>query len=543
MNKTNLFLLILSVIFIAVASFVIWDTHIKDDVSATSNNQSQITTTQNDALQNTSANTATTKKPKQNNTTKKQQSNKTAQNTTTNAGAAVKKTEFASVVDFTETNLGSVILGRPTENSIAFNIIAVKGTEAYIEYSTSSGIYSQKTNTYTSLDGNPIVIEITSLGADMEYYYRVNYHKAGQTSFIQGKEYTFHTARLKGDSFTFDVQGDSHPERTGKMFSSDLYEQTMNNVLLDNPDLYFTVGDDFSIENLIDKNTLTVELVDRVYLHQRNYLGIIGSSVPLFLVNGNHEQAAKYLLDGTANNAAVLAANSRIKNYPLPIPNGFYSGDTEQVEFVGSLRDYYAFTWGDALFITIDPYWHSDVPVDNVAGNDSAKRSDLWDITLGDEQYQWFKKNLEESDAKYKFVFTHHVLGTGRGGIENAKLYEWGGYGGNGVYEFNTKRPTWDKPIHQLMVDNGVSIFFQGHDHIFAYQTLDGVVYQSLPNPADDTYTAFNPDAYTSGDKLPNSGHIKISVTPEKATVNYVRSFLPGDGTNGQVAYSYEVLP
>ena len=129
-------------------------------------------------------------------------------------------------------------------------------------------------------------------------------------------------------------------------------------------------------------------------------------------------------------------------------------------------------------------------------------------------EYEWFKKALEESDAKYKFVFTHHVLGTGRGGIERATRYEWGGYTDEGVWEFDEQRPDWDLPIHQLMVENGVTIFFQAHDHIFARQELDGVVYQSVPNPADDTYEGRNKNAYLSGDILDSSGYLHVTVMP-----------------------------
>lgn len=39
-------------------------------------------------------------------------------------------------------------------------------------------------------------------------------------------------------------------------------------------------------------------------------------------------------------------------------------------------------------------------------------------ISLRDAQYKWFKKTLEQSKAKYKFAFAHHVLGTGRSGNE-----------------------------------------------------------------------------------------------------------------------------
>lgn len=541
MNKTNVILISLLSVFLLITGFVLWDLYLNKEKIITNNSSTNISSNQNNNFQITQP--TLTNKTQQ--TTKKTPGNKTrqSQQTNTNATKTGQKTTYLSVTQFSEQNIGSPILGRPTDNSIALNIIAVKGMQAYVEYGLSTGIYNFKSTTYTSQNGEPIVVELTNLNKDTKYYYKVNYKKITDSTFTSGKEYFFQTARNIGETFSFGVQGDSHPERLGKMFSPNLYKLTMNNALLDNLDMYFTVGDDFSIEGLIDKNQVTQSNVDSVYLDQRNYLGIIGSTVPLFLVNGNHEQAAKYLLDGSANNPAVIAANSRIKNYPLPEPNSFYSGDEEEVEFVGKLRDYYAFTWGDALFITIDPYWHSEVPVDNVAGNDTAKRTDLWQITLGDEQYQWFKKTLEESDAKYKFVFTHHVLGTGRGGIENAKLFEWGGYNSNGVYEFNTKRPTWEKPIHQLMVDNKVSIFFQGHDHIFSYQTLDGVVYQSLPNPADDTYTAFNQDAYLSGKTLPDSGHLRITVTSEKLKVDYIRAYLLGAGTNGEIAYSYEVLP
>ena len=330
-------------------------------------------------------------------------------------------------------------------------------------------------------------------------------------------------------SFSFGIQGDSHPERAGKMFNADLYAINLQNANNANLAFYFLLGDDFSIEKLIEDKTFTQETVDKVYLQQKNYLKNI--SVPIYLVNGNHEQEAKYLLDGTNNNPAILAKIARAKFFDSP----------------GAENGYYSFTHGDALFVVIDFYWHSDLAADNVAGakGGSAKRSDLWNNTLGDVQYQWFKKTLEESKAKYKFVFTHHVLGTGRGGVEEAKLYEWGGYNSKGVWEFDTKRPGWELPIHQLMAKNGVTIFFQGHDHLFAKQELDGVIYQEVPNPADNTYTAFNKDAYKTGTVLPNSGYLNVTVSPTNVKVDYIRAFLPKDETatskNGSVAFSYTV--
>ncbi|NWJ96501.1 MAG: metallophosphoesterase [Chloroflexi bacterium] len=444
--------------------------------------------------------------------------------------------------------VGSAILGIPTSNSIVINMLAEKGMAALVDYGTKSGSYDLKTNIAKSEQGEPVIIKLNQLKSNTKYFYRVNYKQEKDSNYSMGTEHSFFTQRASGAAFSFGVQGDSHPERSGKMFNSALYLSTMQNVSKAQPDFYFTMGDDFSIENLIEKNQVTQEAVDQVYQYQRSYLDIVGTTSPLFLVNGNHEQAAKYLLNGTSNNPAVLAAKARVNFYPLPVPDSFYGGDSEKVEPVGYLRDYYSFEWGDALFVTIDPYWHSDIAVDNTAGDakstEGKKKRDLWGITLGNLQYQWFKQTLENSKAKYKFVFTHHVLGTGRGGVENAKLYEWGGYNQQGAWEFNKMRPGWEMPIHDLMVKNGVTIFFQGHDHLFARQELDGVIYQSVPNPADDTYTAFNQDAY-AGDIFPNSGFLNVTVSPEQVKVDYVRSFLAKDETNqnknGNVAFSYVV--
>lgn len=110
------------------------------------------------------------------------------------------------------------------------------------------------------------------------------------------------------------------------------------------------------------------------------------------------------------------------------------------------------------------------------------------------------KNTLENSTATFKFVFAHHIRGQGRGGITNATQFEWGGLD-NGVDKFAINRPGWAKPIHKLFVDNGVNIFFQGHDHVFAHEMLDGVTYQACPMAADSTYEIgklANADAYVS---------------------------------------------
>ena len=106
-------------------------------------------------------------------------------------------------------------------------------------------------------------------------------------------------------------------------------------------------------------------------------------------------------------------------------------------------------------------------------------------------------------------------------------MYEWGGRNRRGIDEFKSRRPGWEMPIHSLLVKHKVSIVFQGHDHLFARQMLDGVTYQTLPQPADPNYASGFSDAYLSGDRLPNSGRLRVSVTPQKLTVEYLPSYLP----------------
>ena len=494
------------------------------------------------------------------------------------------------------------ILGRPTNNSIAISVLSNADLTGYVEYGTTKTRYTSKTASISLKAGNPNVFELTGLRANTKVYYRLSYKSVDSQTFTNEKQNSFMTQRKAGTAFSFSVQGDTHPERAGNMFNSDLYYVTMANIASQQPDFHILMGDDFSIDPLISKGAATQANVEGIYKTHRNWLNVAGSSVPIYLVNGNHEQAAAYLLDGSTTNPAVLAGNARLKYYPLPAPNSFYTGDTNEVEGVGLLRDYYSWTWGDALFITLDPYWHSKNAVDNVAGvlvpedqNSTAvtaspsasamatpapspskqgggnggnkaspkatkaaggggggganagngKTGNLWTVGIGDEQYAWLKKTLESSKAKYKFVFAHHVLGTGRGAIEVSTNYEWGGKDPKGTSTFAKERPNWELPIHDLMVKNKVNIFFQGHDHIFCTQERDGLIYQSMPNPADDTFRMFNESAYLSGVKAPNSGHVRVSVTSTQAKVEYFLAARPQDTArnNLQLAHSYVVKP
>jgi len=519
-------------------------------------------------------------------------------------------------------SLHNTILGRPTDRSVAISVLADKaGDKVVVEYGTQlsadklSIVGGAQSPAVASANGEPIVVELTGLLKDSKYYYRVHYQAGGQGD-APDNVHSFRTQRAPGTTFHFGVQGDTHPERfKNKMFSADLFKLTMAEVQKRQPDLYFTLGDDFSIEKIIEdfkkqnfpaghqflrsvEGTLAPAeyallpkpfsqpmLVDGVsapqsnaaYLEMRQkYFGLMANATALLLTNGNHEQAHLANLGGVFNNASVWAADARLKYYPLPAPDGFYSGDASKLlpkngypamaATDGLLRDYYAFTWGDALFVTLDPYWHSEeVSPDSTLFSDPEP---TWGATLGDEQYAWLKTTLESSTATYKFVFAHHVNGNNRGAAKIVTVQEWGGEPG-----FKENRPGWAKPIHQLFADTKVTIFFQGHDHLFARESVDGVIYQEVPNPGDNSYFPYNCDAYAPSSiswtgpsgygkynpsesvRLPDTGFLDVSVGPEGVHVDYVRTYrdidlqtdpnniFTGTEKNGEVAFAYSVPP
>lgn len=428
--------------------------------------------------------------------------------------------------------IASELLGRPTDKSITVNAVAKVDLEVFFEYGTTSSAYTSQTDTMTFPVGNSIEMVMDKLQSNTRYYYRMRYRQPGASEFMARVEHSFQTQRSRGSTFTFDIQADSHIY--DKKCTPTLYQIAIQNELKDVPDFILDLGDTFGNDH---DTTMNRQEIFQLYLDQRYFFDAACHSVPLFLCLGNHEVEYMYYMNSTAENIAEYATEARQFYYPNPFPDAFYSGNTTVEDFVGLPENYYAWEWGDALFVVLDAYRYLTV----------SQKPREWDWTLGGKQYNWFKAALENSQAKFRFVFIHHVLGQTRGAVVWADKFEWGGYNSKGVWEFDKKRPGWAKPIHQLMVANGVTILFQGHDHIFVKEELDGIVYQECPMPSDSTYNVGeeNEGDYPNGIILKDSGHIRVKVSPAAVTVDYVRAFLPKDETsdhhNGEVAYSYTI--
>jgi hypothetical protein len=458
---------------------------------------------------------------------------------------------YAASVPFTATEL----LTRPTNVSVTVNVVPSAAGQMYVQYGTTPGVYTQNTSTTTLVAGTPKTVEVQGLNPNTRYYYRIASSDNG-VDWGYGSEHSFQTQRSQGSTFTFTITSDSHVNIL--LGSATQWQQTINNVANDHPDFEIDLGDTFSMDYSM---VTTQDEADQRYLYQRQFFDVIGNSASIFIVRGNHEQQEAWHLDDTGDEATsqpILAVNAQKKYYPNPVPGAFYSGDTAQNSFINGdhlKEDYYAWTWGDVLFVVLDPFWYTTTKpfVGNTGGGETSDTGsgNRWDWTLGSQQFNWFKQVLQGSNAAYKFVFAHQMAGGsddygGRGGAVPANLVEWGGYNTDGsTYAWDANRAVaqWGStPVHQMMMANNVSAFFHGHDHQYGYEVRDGIVYQCLP-AAGFSGSGFG--SYVEGGDytiraMPSPGHIRVTVTPTQSTVEYVSS---ATDTNGEVVHSYIILP
>jgi len=427
-----------------------------------------------------------------------------------------------------------VVLGRPTKNSVAASVLAYTDREGLILYGPKAGAPTGKTAAFALKAGQPTEVSVVGLQPDTQYFYRLN-TREGDGPWAAEPERSFHTQRAPGRSFVFTVQADPHLDYNTE---PPVYLRSLANALADGPDFHIDLGDTFMVDKHRGRETASAQ-----YVAQRYYFGQIAHTAPLFLVLGNHDGESGRWLDGTGDNMAVWSNTQRKRYFPNPVPDRFYTGNATKDPQAGLLQDYYAWEWGDALFVVLDPFWFTT----RQRGGD-----DNWSRTLGREQYEWLTTTLTKSRAKFRFVFLHHLVGglgkDARGGAEAALLYEWGGRNPDGTMAFQEKRPGWPMPIHELLAKNHVNIVFHGHDHIYAKQDLDGIVYQEVPQPGHPLGGTRSAEEYGyKGPVFGSSGHLRVTVSPEQSTVEYVRAVVPGitrtELANATVEQRYAITP
>lgn len=413
-----------------------------------------------------------------------------------------------------------IILSRPTDRSITFSVLGYRVGKAFISYSVDGKDERIKSETVELKPEMPVEIVASGLSPSTKYNYVMSTQFGDDSGFKSADIQTFHTARNPGESFTFAVQADSHLDQATNPAT---YEQTLLNVNIDDPDLFIDLGDTFMTDKYDNFHDAKSQ-----YYAQRYYFGLVGKSAPIFLTLGNHDGERLERGNNRGQDSMPIWSNRlRTSLFPNPLPGAFYTGNEKEMPPLGKLQNYFEWKWGDAQFIVLDPFWNTERRGRGDAGGN-------WARTLGEDQYRWLEKVLNESKAKYKFVFIHHLVGgldsSARGGSEAAVMYEWGGLGEMNMQEFRKYRPGWSMPIHQLLVKNKVSAVFHGHDHFYAKQLLDGIAYVLVPQPGHqggERLRDVESYGYKTGLFLPAPGYIRVSVEPDSSKVEYIKTVLP----------------
>jgi hypothetical protein len=246
----------------------------------------------------------------------------------------------------------SQILGRPTDCSVTLSLLWHANTEAVLVWGPDPGRLPTEGLRITLAAGEPKRVVIDGLAPDTRYAYALIESSSRKRLLPVDRVGSFHNARTPGHSFTFTLQADSHLDGS---CSPELYRRMLANALADGPDFHIDLGDTFMTEKHASRESAASQ-----YTSQHYHLGLIGHSAPLFLVLGNHDGESIDRSGKTpAEGLAVWSHGMRTRYFANPAPDGFYSGNEARHPVDGLLENYYAWKWGDGLFVALDPYWTS----------------------------------------------------------------------------------------------------------------------------------------------------------------------------------------
>lgn len=372
-----------------------------------------------------------------------------------------------------------------------------QSVKAYIEYGFTKGKYTFKT-AVTQLKVGSNYINLPNLKPSTRVYYRLRYSLKTSSTFLAKVESSFVTSAI-GSNSTFAIQADPHMDENS---DASVYTKTLEQVVAASPAFLMDLGDIFMVDKLQNKTDANIRARFELMLGFYKKL----DPVPLKICLGNH--------DGELGYSKFNTKNIRKEYFP---------------EQTGDLA-YFSFDGPDQLHVVLDPFTYTTV----------NPKDDGWQWTLGKTQYDWLISTLTSSSATHKFIYIHHLLvgnAQSRGGVEIAMRNEWGGQNNDGTYGFDQYRPGWGKPIHQILKENKVGFVFKGHDHLYVKQELDGIIYQTLPQPSHPGEKIdVKQYGYLSGKGVGGSGFLKVRTEGKTAFVDFVKF----DGSIGD-SYSKEI--
>lgn len=425
----------------------------------------------------------------------------------------------------------SEIIGRVTRRTAQVNVVASSRKEYVIKWGNSSD--PTKFRREVRLEGSgSMTAELRNLKPGKRYYYQVAVRQLGQAGYQYGPVHSFITQRRPGSNFSFAVFADAHlvgyPHR--KLHFDNLV-RSVEMAAAEEIDFVVFVGDEVCLDGSGGKGfsqrvtSSQKEAESRYALWRRIYAPLL-ESMPAFLALGNHDgEAGFYATEnrddeifywqrwGTVARKKYIL-NPRHNTYPEGGENEGWVGIENDPAYGGAdegncspLENYFAWSWGDALFVVIDPFRYTDE-----RGNDPSN----W--TLGNAQLEWFERTISESKRRHKFVIAHHLVG---GAPWSADTRKPGNYGRGGA-EYSH----WGEHdiIHQLMKRHGARFFLYGHDHIFRVSTKNDIDYISCGRHSSTSNIWWSNIGWREiyGDDFDALvGYTLIDVSPDSVRVRY----------------------
>jgi len=338
--------------------------------------------------------------------------------------------------------------------------------------------------------------KIEGLSAGARYQYEIATGPEEAAAVYQG---TFLTGRPSGTPFSFALVSDTH------IGASPTYSNQGDPAVLSSvsaqiqaasPDFVVNLGDvlDFH-EYGFNQPPPDSSITRQAYLNYRTALGDLVGQAPHFGVIGGWDGE-----NGFYTAAEIARSRSqRLLYAPGPEPATYPAGGS-------AYQDYYAFTWGDALFVVLNVYTYTPTPhlLDENPG-----RPDDW--TLGAAQLDWLRQTLASATSKWRFLMIHHPVG-GAAGDPSDTAYGRGG----GQAAYVGEQAT----VHALMRQYGVQAMIYGHDHVFTDMVVDGIHY-TLPGSAGAPWM-FGQEQTGYTTFWSDSGWGRVDVTPDSVGVHFL---------------------
>lgn len=360
-----------------------------------------------------------------------------------------------------------------------------------------------------------VEIKLTNLSPSTKYYYRVLLRFDGESYSSPRAAHSFQTKRSVGEPFRFAILADSHRNTEKYWAEWDLLAERVGNEPVD---FIMDLGDTFGLCNGYGKPWIKglPGLYSTGMRRARNgHSGYCGYSDfcadhAYYFARGNHDGLSNFDKKLTGKTLRTL-----LKIF-VPNPDGttYPQGGSTDIDYD---QGYFAFEWGDVLFIVMDVVKYKD----SKKTNRTPAR-----FHIGEAQLGWLNSVLQSSTQRWKFIFMHHLFGGGN-------TYGRGG----SAFAFDHEQ----SQIQVLAEQNGAHIFY-GHDHLLAKGWANGVLYyccglawggQSdyIIGGTGENYSRLYPDGYTSTscNSVPptceNNGYVVVEVTPTQVKIQY-KSYL-----------------